>query len=419
MDSRIPLMGQPIDFAGSYSRGLQLAQQQNQVGRENALTALYQQQGPQIAAGDPGALNALAGFDPVAAVNIQQTRQGMSAEQERLQLARDAGRRAAEEMAKQATREQLAAEAEKGRNLILQGTAMYEAWQAGDQGAGLALGQFLKSNNIDATPDSFLSVMAMTDGALETMKAMHDLRPQPTETFRPATPQEAAQYGAVAGQIDQKSGRFYANNPPSGMSITTADGTTIRQGPGAAQGGALGGYKPTDVSNVIASIDAIAADPALNRVVGPIEGGGGNNVDDLGTAQRMYYRGDGLALIQRIGQLQSTTWLAARDMLKGGGAITDYESKKAEAAMARLSRATSEKEFRSALSELRDAVTQGQAKLAAANQAGTTPQSSAASAQTGAADQGPPEGWLPDVWAGLSPEARAFVLQPDAATPSK
>lgn len=52
--------------------------------------------------------------------------------------------------------------------------------------------------------------------------------------FRPATAEEAAQYGATAGQIDTSSGRFYPIQPPSGMSIETGpDGTTrIVQGPG-------------------------------------------------------------------------------------------------------------------------------------------------------------------------------------------
>ena len=133
------------------------------------------------------------------------------------------------------------------------------------------------------------------------------------------------------------------------------------------------GYNPMEVDAVVSSIDAIANDPNLPRVVGPLEGGGGNNIDDLGAAQRMYYGPEGTALVERIGQLQSTTWLAARQMLKGGGAITDYESRKAEAAMARLSRAKGEAEFKAALKDLRDAVTEGQAKLAAAGMGGQQP----------------------------------------------
>ena len=54
------------------------------------------------------------------------------------------------------------------------------------------------------------------------------------QDFRPATPEEAADYGAVAGQINVKTGEFKAINPPTGFSITTSPegGTTVTQGPG-------------------------------------------------------------------------------------------------------------------------------------------------------------------------------------------
>lgn len=121
-----------------------------------------------------------------------------------------------------------------------------------------------------------------------------------------------------------------------------------------------------DPQTMISGIDAILNDPALARVTGTVEGGGGNDVDQFGMARRLYYGDDGLALIQRIKQLQDTTFLSARQMLKGGGAITDYEGKKAEAAMARLSRAQSTEAFKSALTDLKDAIKSGEAKLRAA-----------------------------------------------------
>lgn len=126
-----------------------------------------------------------------------------------------------------------------------------------------------------------------------------------------------------------------------------------------------------DPQTMIGGIDAILNDPALARVTGTVEGGGGNDVDQFGMPRRIYYGDDGLALIQRIKQLQDTTFLSARQMLKGGGAITDYEGKKAEAAMARLSRAQSTEAFKSALSDLKDAIKSGEAKLRAAGVAGT------------------------------------------------
>lgn len=128
-----------------------------------------------------------------------------------------------------------------------------------------------------------------------------------------------------------------------------------------------------DPQTMISSIDAIYNDPALPKITGTIEGGGGNDVDQFGIARRLYYGEDGLALIQRVKQLQDTVFMSAREMLKGGGQITDFEGRKAEAAMARMSRAQGEKEFKEALKDLRDAITAGQAKLQAATGGASTP----------------------------------------------
>lgn len=52
--------------------------------------------------------------------------------------------------------------------------------------------------------------------------------------FRSASPEEAARYGAVAGQIEELTGRFYPINPPTGMSVRTTPegGVEFIQGPG-------------------------------------------------------------------------------------------------------------------------------------------------------------------------------------------
>lgn len=156
---------------------------------------------------------------------------------------------------------------------------------------------------------------------------------------------------------------------PKGTSIEVGADGSVRFIEGVGAGAAPGeriSYSPTEVQAALDMIDAIAADPGLPRVTGPVEGGGGNDVDALNIMQRVYYGSGGVSLIEKIGQLQNTTWLAAREMLKGGGAITDYESKKAEAAMSRMSRTKDEKEFQAALKDLRDAIVEGQRKIEAA-----------------------------------------------------
>jgi flagellar protein FlgJ len=84
--------------------------------------------------------------------------------------------------------------------------------------------------------------------------------------------------------------------------------------------------------------------------------------------------------LARYKQLQGQAFLQAYNLLKGGGAITDIEGKKAESAMARLDRAQSEDTFKEALKDFRDAIESGITKLKA--KAGAGPVAPAASAPT-------------------------------------
>lgn len=142
-----------------------------------------------------------------------------------------------------------------------------------------------------------------------------------------------------------------------------AASTTIDLGTGEATTGQAVKATQMAATTAVAAIDEIMNDPALPGVTGALEGGGGNDVDQFSMGRRAYYGDAGLGIIQKIAQLQNTAWLAARDMLKGGGAITDFESRKAEGAMARLSRAQGDKEFKAALTDLRNAITDGERKL--------------------------------------------------------
>jgi len=65
----------------------------------------------------------------------------------------------------------------------------------------------------------------------------------------------------------------------------------------------------------------------------------------------------------RLDQLKGGAFLEARQLLKGGGQITDFEGKRAEAAMARLDSAQNEESFDAALEDFRTAVHDGVAKL--------------------------------------------------------
>jgi len=75
--------------------------------------------------------------------------------------------------------------------------------------------------------------------------------------------------------------------------------------------------------------------------------------------------GKGRDALARFKQLSGEAFLEGRTMLKGGGAITDFESAKAEAAIARLERSLNEEEAKAALNDFKDSVRAGLEKLRA------------------------------------------------------
>lgn len=88
MNALIPMQVDSPDIVGSLDRGFT-------AGRKSALADLYRQHGQGIAAGDTNALNALAGYDPMAALGVQSTRQDMAAQDEMMGFRRNAEARAA------------------------------------------------------------------------------------------------------------------------------------------------------------------------------------------------------------------------------------------------------------------------------------------------------------------------------------
>lgn len=237
MDPRIILAGQAPNVIGAIDSGTIAAQRANELHQQNALADLYRSQGAGIAAGDQNALNALAGISPQAALGIQgerlnqqSARQGMDVQLQNLDLAKQQGARQADAYARSISAEQAAAEAAK-INAGMQAAMMAqtpEAWNA-----------VLAQNGMDPQQFPFESRDAILAGFLGAADVLAARGKQAelaggSQTFRAATPEEAAQYGAVAGQVDEKTGRFYPNNPPSGMAITSdgQGGFSVQQGPG-------------------------------------------------------------------------------------------------------------------------------------------------------------------------------------------
>lgn len=168
MDSRIILMGQPVNALAALDAGTQAAGRAGMVGHQGDLLSLYREQGPGIMAGDANALNALSSLDPQAALGIRQTQQTMRIQEERLAMARAEGARVAEAQAAQLSADQLAQEREQ----IAQGLAM--AVPALRSGNLDGVNQIFQSAGLPSvqTPEEAAYIIASFEGAMERFDAM-------------------------------------------------------------------------------------------------------------------------------------------------------------------------------------------------------------------------------------------------------
>ena len=251
-DAGIILQGQPVNVLGAMSAGNQLAAQTQELQRQNALSALYKSQGAGIVNGDPGALNALAQFDPNAALGIKQQQQGMAFDAEKMGMLREEAKNAAADRAKALTAEQRAAEAAK-LEAGLKGAAFF--YQKGDR---QGYTNFIQQQGLDPnefTFDSFPAHAAQIDGVLEAYKTFAPEKVDPTKGAPsgymwndPTDPRKGV--SPIAGmqpeakddyqryvQEEKAAGRqpldrigFENAKKGKGFSVTTADGTKVEYG---------------------------------------------------------------------------------------------------------------------------------------------------------------------------------------------
>lgn len=213
-------------------------------------------------------------------------------------------------------------------------------------------------------------------------------------SFRPATLEEAAQFNAVAGQVDNRTNRFYPLNPPSGMTLTSTPegGFQLIQGSGVGGPGVRGGLDYT-VENGVTVARPIPGTPqaaeiqaqrgkletmiltgqdmieTIESIVGrpAVEGGAAaipadENLESIlglieGRVMALTPGGEDLKV--KVDQLAGSAFLQAFDILKGGGAISEVEGTKATQAIARLSRTQTPEAFKQALNDFADVVRRG------------------------------------------------------------
>lgn len=288
LDPSIILAGRQPDMVGQYGRGLAAGQLQTQIGQQNALAKLYSEQGPGIIAGDQGALNSLAMLDPKAAMGVQSDRLGMQSTQQTMdRLSREEKRQVEAQAAAMSAADRKAAADAMEQAVRMGMTAQSpEQWDVlmTQIGAPELVGQFANRQALAARGMEMADVLKMvnpdpvdpTKGAPSGYMWTQPGNPQAgvvpipgmaDKGFRPATPEEAARYGAAAGQVGAD-GRFYPINPPSGMSIETGPDGQMRivQGPGAG-----GNAKPFTESQSKDVTFATKAEGAL-RTLDPIAG---------------------------------------------------------------------------------------------------------------------------------------------------
>jgi hypothetical protein len=146
-------------------------------------------------------------------------------------------------------------------------------------------------------------------------------------------------------------------NNKTGQIIDTREkdvrGTASQTAAGKASGEAQAAIPAAEMTaNMVQQqINELKSDPYLPNMVGPIN------------SRLPNVTGDAARVQGRMNQLQGGAFLQARQMLKGGGAITDYEGARAEDAYARLQAAQSFDDYQKALDDFNEAVQIGLRKL--------------------------------------------------------
>jgi len=196
LNPNIILAGQAPDVIGSMARGQEAGMQAMRGQRENALAGLYQTQGAGILAGDQGALNALAGLSPEAAMAAQsnllgnqqarlgmdQTRQNMAFDREEMQMKRRAAAEAAKAQVAAMSAADRAAAAQKIETGLRGAIPFFEK---GDK-AGFAA--YVQAQGLDPnqfTIEAFPSAIAEYTGVLDALKTYKEVMTPKQDTISP------------------------------------------------------------------------------------------------------------------------------------------------------------------------------------------------------------------------------------------
>jgi hypothetical protein len=203
LDTRIPFMVQTPDFANVLAQSSAAADVTNQVQRNNALASLYRTQGADILAGAQPALNALASIDPMAALGVTDTRQGMDARALTMDATRQTMQQQAEAwaMTLDETQRAEAAAATQQAIAVLMSADTPQAWDALAQQYNKPemMGQFARREQILAENMTLAEVLQRQDTrnapppVAEVPDSVTALRMRALDAgYQPGTPEYAA-----------------------------------------------------------------------------------------------------------------------------------------------------------------------------------------------------------------------------------
>lgn len=139
---------------------------------------------------------------------------------------------------------------------------------------------------------------------------------------------------------------------------------------GKATGEAQAGLPQAEAGfqSALEQIQSLRQHPGLDSAVGTVQGRVPDWLAGMANSDVADFR-------SRLAQTQGQAFLRAFESLKGGGAITEVEGKKAEQAIARLNQAVSEDDFKTALGDLESILERGIAAYRVrAGQGGGSPQ---------------------------------------------
>jgi hypothetical protein len=174
------------------------------------------------------------------------------------------------------------------------------------------------------------------------------------EGYAPAPPVSFQDLGTSVQAVSQRGGVPIGDpmqKDLAGAESQKAEGKAV----GEDLGDLPGAQKQAEVTSM--KIDRLINDPNLDKAVGWTS----YAPDALVPNSVISVRG-------QVRELMGGAFLEARQMLKGGGQITDYEGKKAEAAYTRMEtaiRSSDPNDFKQALADFKQAIADGVQKLSA------------------------------------------------------